>query len=93
MSEVIVGLIGVMLIVYLFIVVLRPECKFERLFQKDPSAALARVASSYENRNCGAVPSDSEGGKEKQPVDYGGVCERSDAWRSKPGPPSVHVVP
>ena len=39
MTDVIVGLIGVMLIVYLFIVVLRPEWKWDRLFKKDSSAA------------------------------------------------------
>ena len=39
MTDVIVGLIGVMLIVYLFIMVLRPERKWDRLFKKDSSAA------------------------------------------------------
>ncbi len=39
MTDVIVGLIGVMLIVYLFIMVLRPERKWDRLFKKDSRAA------------------------------------------------------
>jgi len=43
MYEEIVGLIAVMLIVYLFIMVLKPEKKFDRLFKKDSSAPGTHV--------------------------------------------------
>ncbi len=35
MAEVIVGLVAVILIIYLFTVVLRPEWNFDRMFRKD----------------------------------------------------------
>ena len=42
MTDVIAGLIGVMLIVYLFIMILRPEWKWNRPLRKHSSAALHR---------------------------------------------------
>ncbi len=63
MTDVIVGLIGVMLIVYLFIVVLRPEWKWDRLFQKDSSAAALWLYGSGHKDHAKAVISGSESGR------------------------------
>ncbi len=56
MYEVIIGLIAVMLIVYLFIMVLRPERKFDRLFEKDfspPGTHIRSETSTDSNEHSG----------------------------------------
>ena len=61
MTDVIVGIIGVMLIVYLFIMVLRPERKWDRLFKKDSSAAAQWLYGSGHKDYAKAEVSDSKG--------------------------------
>lgn len=65
MYEEIVGLIALMLIVYLFIMVLRPERKFDRLFEKDSSAPRTHIrfeTSSDSNEHSGFPASNSHRG-------------------------------
>jgi hypothetical protein len=78
MYEEIVGLIAVMLIVYLFIMVLRPERKFDRLFEKDFSAPGTHIRSetstdsnehsgfSASNGHCGTTQSGMNHGNSKR---------------------------
>ena len=63
MTDIIVGLIGVMLIVYLFIMVLRPERKWDRLFKKDSSAAAQWLYGSGHKDYDKAEVSDSGRGR------------------------------
>lgn len=45
MTDAIVGLIGVMLIVYLFITILRPDWSWDKLLQKDSVTAVHRFSA------------------------------------------------
>lgn len=63
MTDVIVGIIGVMLIVYVFMMVLRPEWKWDRLFQKDSSAAAPWLYGSGHKDYAKEEPSGSERGR------------------------------
>ena len=65
MYEEIVGLMALMLIVYLFIMVLRPERKFDRLFEKDsnvPGTHVRFAASTNSNEHSGFSASNSHRG-------------------------------
>ncbi len=82
MYEEIVGLIAVMLIVYLFIMVLRPERKFDRLFQNDSDADVRRSFGGGENIYDRTALLDPKSGKTNRSRRYTGSSERADVSSS-----------